>query len=118
MLKITLAQFDFGDELEKIPELELSASGNDYWILLPVFEDIEEKTGKLIDLGDPVAFNSSELDLIESVLEEQTKKLSKEVDEDSLLERDNETLKKLLEKLSAMVNLAARYNVDLITEIA
>ena len=83
MLTLTLAPFDHNDDLQRIPEMHFTAAGNDYWLLLPAFEKIEEKTGKLIDLGESLSFNLQEIELIREVLSKEIETLDKEINEDA-----------------------------------
>ena len=116
MLTLTLAPFDHNDDLQRIPEMHFTAAGNDYWLLLPAFEKIEEKTGKLIDLGESLSFNLQEIELIREVLSKEIETLDKEINEDALLERDAETQKNLLEKIADMLRLAALFKTEFLAK--
>ncbi len=92
-ITLTVSNFDFGDVLEQLPSLSLTSDGTDYWLLLPTFEKIEEKTGKLIDLGEAVSFKDYEIELIEDVIKAELKAINKsENEEELLIERDDERL--------------------------
>ncbi|MGB0429603.1 MAG: hypothetical protein ACPGLV_03955 [Bacteroidia bacterium] len=117
---LTVSNFDFEGKLEKLPELALSNNENDYWILLPTLEKIEEKTGKLIDLGEPTSYSEHEIEIIQDVLNQAQAELSKEKndEEDVLIERDDERLENLLDQIMAMVNLCIANKLSLYTKIA
>lgn len=111
-LVLTLKPFDRPEELSKIPEMVFDSAQPEYWILLPFFEKVEEKTGKLIDVGDSVEFDHHECGDVQDVLNKELESLEKEVNEDTLLERDNEVLKKQLEMINLMLNLAIRFKTS------
>ena len=49
-LTITISKFEHKGVLEKLPELIFSHEDPDYWIMLPIFEEIEEnKNGFLAE---------------------------------------------------------------------
>lgn len=111
-LILTLKPFDRPEELSKIPEMVFESAQAEYWILLPFFEKVEEKTGKLIDVGDSVEFDQDECVDVQITLTAELERLEKEVNEDTLLEQDNEILKKQLELINSMLSLAIRFKTS------
>jgi len=114
-LTITLSEFNYQDQLEKLPELEFSPENPDYWLLLPVFEEIETATEKLIDLGESVEFAGAELEEIQEILAVQIEKAkAAEAPEELVLERDEERLAVLLERFQAIVTRAIAHRQRLL----
>lgn len=107
LLTITISKFKYDGLLEKLPELTFSEIGPDYWIMLPVFEEIEERTGKLIDLGESMEFEFTELEPMQEAISKSLEKIGKKEPEDELiLEHDDERKEFLCTRLSDMVNIA------------
>lgn len=92
-------------EIQQVPRLEFSAAQNDYWVLLPFFEKVEEATGKLIDLGESVEFEQDELDHLIELIDAFIKDIP-EPDEELILQDDGELLNELLDKLRGMARIA------------
>ncbi|MFY0675063.1 MAG: hypothetical protein JXQ87_16800 [Bacteroidia bacterium] len=118
-LTLTVSHFNFEGKLEQLPELILDADGQDYWLLLPTFEEIEEKTGKLIDLGESTFFEAHELEIIEDTLNKAQKQIEKhEPEEELLLERDDERLEYLISRIAEMINLSIAHKLQLISKVS
>ena len=117
-LKITLSSFDFQSTLEKIPELIFLPEGADYWLLLPVFEKIEAQTDKLIDLGDSVQFDPTELAQVLDVIDKVIEQIKGEKEEEELLlEQDNERQLILLNRFRNLAHLGIENDVSLISQV-
>lgn len=90
--------------------MNFSADNPDYWLLLPLFEAIEERTGKLIDLGESNSFSGQELEQMELAINKAKTKLDEEEpNEEMILEQDNDRLAILLDQLGRMVSIALAY---------
>ncbi|MBI1183001.1 hypothetical protein GC194_01925 [bacterium] len=110
-LQVSISPFDYPEEeYEKLPEMNFSADNPDYWLLLPLFEAIEERTGKLIDLGESNSFSGQELEQMELAINKAKTKLDEEEpNEEMILEQDNDRLAILLDQLGRMVSIALAY---------
>lgn len=118
-ITLRLAKLDHGNELVRPPQMSFDAGQPAYWILLPVFEKIEAKTGKLIDLGSSELFEPEELDKVIPIVEEElkeNKETSKEQEEELILATDDEIRVDLLERFGAMVKLGIKYRTKLLVE--
>lgn len=106
-LTLTVSNIDPGKDvdIQQIPELRFLPEQNEYWVLLPFFEKVEEATGKLIDLGESVQFEHTELPKLMDLLEESVKEIP-EADEELIMQDDGELLAELLEKIKGMINIA------------
>lgn len=118
-LTLTVSEFNYEGKLEQLPALHLDSDSNDYWLLLPTFEEIEEKTGKLIDLGESTFFEEHELELIQDTLNKVQKEIEKhEPEEELILERDDERLEYLVSRLSEMINLSIANRLQFISKVS
>ena len=112
-MKLTLEKFDHKGLLHQIPVLEFDAKKPDYWLLLPVFEEIEEETGKLIDLGESLVLNEEDIAAINKLCSKKLDQLGKSDEEEHLLQTDEEVLEDLLRKLHAMTEMALSHKVNM-----
>lgn len=111
---LTLEKFELTEEVATIPVLEFDLNKPDYWLLLSTFEEIEDKTGKLIDIGEAIKFTISEMDVMLSIVKDQIEKESKEINDDALFEQDAEKKLVLLKRLAGMIEIGIDKNVSLI----
>lgn len=116
---LTVSDFNYQGKLEQLPELHLEAEGQDYWLLLPIFEEIEEKTGKLIDLGESTLFEEHELELIQDSLNKAQKQIEEhEPEEELILERDDERLEFLISRIAEMISLSIANKLQFISTVS
>jgi len=95
------------EEIAQVPKLEFTHESNEYWVLLPFFEKIEEATGKLIDLGESVSFSSDEQEKILDLIEKELEHIPEQAEE-LFLQDDGELLGELLEKIRGMIRIGQR----------
>lgn len=114
-LTLTLEHFNYEGQLATIPELQFTSNESDYWLLLPLFEAIEEKTGKLIDLGDSLEMTPNEMELSLPIIEKHMES-AKESQTETLLEGDDERRTELSKYLKTMFEVGIKNNVKLIAK--
>lgn len=92
------------EEITQVPKLEFTHESNEYWVLLPFFEKVEEVSGKLIDLGESIAFTAEEQEKILELIEKELEDIPEKAEE-LFLQDDGELLSELLEKIRGMVRI-------------
>lgn len=95
------------DDITRLPQMVFGHDNNDYWVLLPFFEKVEEATGKLIDLGESVMFTPAEHNTILDLIEKEIENVP-EGDEELFLQDDGELLTELLGRIKGMINIAQK----------